>query len=158
LEPVDCLRQPCQELRFAGQPVERDEVSDVAGRRMRRQGQRLVGARGRGLQIERVLQRPARLLRPLLRYQEEVHAAGDRVQQPLVSQYPVTQDQEVDVFCRNLVVEGQVRRVIRVPGFGELLTQRVALRPAADRVLAFEHELYRLAQRWLVTRVQFLDV
>ena len=158
LQPVERLGDAGQEPRVTGQPIEPHQKLDVGGGGMRRQRLGLVGAGRRRLQVGRVLQRPAGLRRAHLRHEERAHAPGDGIAHARLAERLMTQHEKIDVLAGHAVVEGQVRRVVRVSVVAELVLQRKALRPGANRVLAVEDEGQRLVQRGLVSRVALLDV
>ena len=81
----------------------------------------------------------------------------DRIEQPRVAERLVAHHQEVDVLLRHVVIEGQVRRVVGLAVLRELVLERIALRPRADRILAVDDELDRLVERRLVFRIALLD-
>ncbi len=159
VQPVQRLRHAGQELGVAGQLIEGHELGDVVGRGVGGERVGLVGARADRLQVRhRVLHAPGRLRLALLGDHEAVHRPVDRPQRPLVAQRLVDHDQELDVLPGHVVVEGNERGVVRLAVVAELALQRIALRPAADRVLRLQDEVDRLVERRLPLRIALLDI
>ena len=153
-EPVDRLGDARQELPVPGQPVEPDQELDVPRRRVRDERARLVGARAGRLEVRRVLQRPARLRRSLLHHDERLHPAQDRIHEACLAQGLVALEEKLDVLRGHVVVERDVRRVVR----HEVGLRRVPLGPAADRILAVEHELNGFVEGRLVFRIALFKI
>ena len=110
-----------------------------------------------------MLQAPGGLGLRLLGFDEDIHAAVDRIQDARIAasvpRQPVPGvDQKLQILACDIVIEGDVGRVVGVPVDAAVLYEGVTLRPASVRILAVENKIDRLVQRRQIFAVSLFEV
>ena len=120
---------------------------------------RLIRAGMCGLQVgHSVLVCPAGIGCALLQGQHTVQGTHDGGFQVLHSQYLIALYQEVYVLGNYVIIQRNERRIVLLSVEGVVVFQRIALRPASYRILAFQYETDSLFQRCTIGRVVFLYI
>ena len=105
-----------------------------------------------------MLHRPAGLRLAALEDQHAAHRPLDGLQHALLAEDLPAVQQEIDVSGVDPVVDGDERTVVGLALLDEVVAQGPALRPAAHRVLALDHEVDGLVDGGAVAGIPVLGV